>query len=126
MDLLVGIAAFVLQAIIVTATVVWQLGKVRDELKDEINTSRKELEKEADAKFDQVQRQFGETIMALREKVVQIELYIRDTYVSKNSFNTILDRILVELKAQGEKFENRCTRLETEIKTYLLDSREQP
>lgn len=125
-DLAVAIAALVLQGVAIIIAGVWKLGSVRDELKDVINAHRLEVEKKIDNETDQVRREVGETISALKEKVTQIELYVRDTYVSKNSFNTVLERILSELKNVSEKFENRCMKLETEIKTYLHESRGQP
>ena len=125
-DLTIAIATLIISTIVIIVTGVWRLGLVRDELKDAINANRVELEHKIDIETDTIRREFGETISALKEKLTQVELYIRDNYVSKNSFSTVLERILSELKSISDRFENRFLRMENEIKTYLHDSREQP
>lgn len=125
-DLTVSIASLIVSTIAIIIAGVWKLGSVRDELKDVINANRQELEKKLDEETDTVRHEFGETISALREKLTQVELYIRDNYVSKNSFNTVLERILAELKSVSDRFENRFIKLETDIKTYLHDSHGRP
>lgn len=127
-DLMIAIATLMVTTISIIVAGVWKLTTVRDELKDAITGNRLELEKKMDDEMEEIRRQFGETITALREKLTQIELYIRDNYVSKNSFNTVLDRILVEMKSISEKVESRFLRMETEIKNAFLRRRdpEQP
>lgn len=92
---------------------VWKLSGVRDEIRKELGDEMSELTK-----------QVTETLMAMREKIVQVEFYVRDNYVSKDTFNVVTERILAELRSVGDKFDSRCTSMETKIMTYLYEARQ--
>lgn len=116
-----SVESLVLEGGILTATVigliitgVWQIAKVRDDLREEFGDDMNDLRK-----------QVIETMTAMRERTTQIELYIRDNYVSKETFNTVTERILAELRAISEKFDSRSASLENKIITYLYENRGQ-
>lgn len=120
-DLIVAIATLILSTIVILVTGTWRLGIVRDELKDAINANRIELEKKINEETDTIRKEFGETVSALKEKLTQVELYIRDNYVTKNSFNTVLERILAEIRTLSEKLDSHRLRVDAEIKSFLRD-----
>lgn len=53
--------------------------------------------------FDRVERELGETIAAMREKVTQVELYMRDNFVRKETFHITL----AELKGSILRIEDK-------------------
>ncbi len=59
----------------------------------------------------------GETIHAMREKVTQIELWARDTFLRKDDFDRINQQNLAALKSLGDKIESRLERMENKIDT---------
>lgn len=91
---------------------VWKISGVRDELR-----------KEASDDMSVLTKQVTETLTAMREKITQVEFYMRDNYVSKDTFNAVTERILAELRSASDKFDNRCTSLENKIMAYLYESR---
>lgn len=100
----------------------WQLGKMRDELRDTMLDQKEDIEKQ----IMLMRQQVGETIAAIREKTNQIELYIRDNYVRKETFDNISQSILTEIRAMTANFDSRMLRIEKEIMQYLLTGRRLP
>ena len=93
----------VLVLIIAGAGVVWsvrfEVRVMRHDLKNisqeqiTLESAISELKKEMGLQFDQVERELGETIAAMREKVTQVELYMRDNFVRKETFSQVLSEI---------------------------------
>ena len=113
------LSAVVISTISMIIAGTWQLGKVRDDIQEEIFKQRKELDKD----IDTLRKNVGESISAMREKIIQVELYIRDNYERKGTYDVISQRILAEIRALTDAFDARMTRVETEIKNYLLAPR---
>lgn len=69
--------------------------------------SRKEdmlqLERTLRESVELLGRRFGETIGALREKVVQTELWNRDNFIDKITFNTVVR----DIKDSGSRLEEK-------------------
>lgn len=107
----VGLGTLIISVIGIIATVVWRASSIKTDLLVELQKNRLDI----DEQFAVLRREVGETITAIRSKVTEVELYIRDNYVTKATFNVVLDRILAELKQISEKMENNKLRLETKI-----------
>jgi hypothetical protein len=64
----------------------WKLsGKLSDMeqgLRNAINAAKQDIEERQDRHV----HDFGETIAAIREKVREVELFVRDTYIEKDDF----------------------------------------
>ena len=97
----------------------WGLSRVKDQLEEKLeeqlvrkiqvliqsSISESELKQE---------RVFGEVSSALREKIVQVEFFVRDNYVRQKDFETMVkllegrfDRLQDSLDKLGNKFDAR-------------------
>ena len=58
---------------------------------------------------------FGETVAALREKIREVELFNRDTFLRRDEFYKVTAQNSEALKSMGEKIEARLERMEAKI-----------
>src|SRR5689334_15871740 len=89
------------------------IAKIKDAVRDAMDEHRDEF----DAKIEQLGRNFGETAAAIREKVHQVEVWARDEFVRKQSFEGAVSRME---KAVDDKFNgiiDRLDRMENKIDT---------
>lgn len=117
-------------------TIIWRLADVRALLVNEITSLRQEIEKEiAVNKLSTVQehellrrelhevvdrrsREYGECVSAVRVKVTQVELWIRDQlafYALKEDFQRGQDQVLEALKHLGETVDRRFGTMEEKL-----------
>lgn len=108
---LVVVAAFIVNLIVCTVHATWALARIESALRKDIQTSRDET----DGRIDRQSREFGETAAAIRQKVTEVELYIRDNFVRKPSFEAVMGRIEADLKELGKDFVARLDRMEEKI-----------
>lgn len=121
--LLIEAGILLVQTITILATGIWKLGEVKDDLKEEMIEHRDDTSKEVAI----LRREVGETMTAFRNKITEVELYIRDTYVSKPTFDVNIERILTEVRSINANIDNRFIRMENEIKSLDRErSREHP
>lgn len=65
--------------------------------------------------IDSHEHNVGETILGIRQKINEVELYVRDTFVRRDSWHTAMGQ-MQERWAAGEKAaEERALRLETKV-----------
>lgn len=89
----------------------WKLSRVETSIKDEIHNQRSELDND----IEDVRRYAGEAVAALRQKVTEVEFYVRDNYVKKESFNEATARLATELRSFGDKLEERLNHFGTKL-----------
>lgn len=92
-----------------------KLGNVEKCLRDDINKSRDEIEQQQ----DRHSREFGETVAAMREKIREVELFCRDTFVRRDSFYMVRDDLVTSMNSLGDKIEARLERMEKKIDDNL-------
>lgn len=105
----IALSAFVLNAIGATIGLTWGVGRIRDKVRDELRDDIEELKTiiaEAELKME---RRAGETGHALREKITQVEFYVRDEYVRNREFDIVVKTI-----------ENRFDRLQDGIERLSI------
>jgi hypothetical protein len=105
------IVSFVFIAGGTLVTLTWKLSRLELSLRGTIQVSRNEIEE----RQDRVVREFGETVSAMREKVREVELFCRDTFMRRDSFLEANRQNAIEFKAFGERIESRLERMETKI-----------
>jgi hypothetical protein len=67
------------------------------------------------AAIETTERRFGETVEAVRKHVGQIEIYIRDHYVRRESFLAYIQETRDVVKTTADRIENRLERMETKL-----------
>lgn len=114
---LIAVATNLIAAVI---GLTWGLSKVKDQLEEKLehqlvqkiqvliqsSISESELKQE---------RVFGEVSSALREKIIQVEFFVRDNYVRQKDFDTMLkllegrfDRLQESMDKLGVRFDKRA------------------
>ena len=106
--------------------ITWQFSRIEKEVRADAARGDKELGESMDAQIDNLQRdivrfhrsgmeksdviirEFGETASAIRQKLHDIEVFSRDHFVSKDSFDSVVGRI-------ERSFEKMTDRLEDKI-----------
>jgi len=100
----IALGAFVLNAVGATIGLTWGVGRIRDKVRDELRDDIEEL-KTIIAEAELVmERRAGEMGHSLREKITQVEFYVRDNYIRDKEFDTVVKTI-----------ENRFDRLQDGI-----------
>lgn len=100
---LIVVGAFIVNLVACTVHATWALSRIETALRKEIQTSRDET----DDRIERQGRQFGEIIAALRQKITEVELYIRDNFVRKPSFEAVMARIEKILERLEEKIDSK-------------------
>jgi hypothetical protein len=106
-----SVAAFVLNLLVLVIGGTWRLSRMEVSLSNKITRTRAEIEE----RQDRQSREVGETVAAVREKINQVELYCRDTFVRRDGFYKVRDELAVDIKTLGEKIEARLERMESKI-----------
>lgn len=113
---LIAVATNLIAAII---GLTWGVGRIKEQLEEKLEDklvakiqiliNRAVMESEL-----KEERVFGEVSAALRQKIVEVEFFVRDNYVRQKDFETTLkmfetrfDRLQASLDKLGEKLENK-------------------
>lgn len=75
----------------------------------------RELRREMNDGWGKAYLEFGEAPKALREKLSQVELFMRDEFVSKREYDKDQKRLFDMLKALGESIEKRLDRIDQRL-----------
>lgn len=121
-EIYINIAAFIFTAIAIAGGVIWKLTRVEVALRKEITLSRNEIEARQDADtraigqtIGVVQEHIRLTDQKLSDKIREVELYCRDTFVRRDGFYKVRDDIMATFNTFGEKIEKRLERMEAKI-----------
>lgn len=92
----------------------WQraLNKLQTTLTDKLDSQAKAQKLEFDRFSDDIRKEFGEGLTALRTKIHEVELFVRDTYVRRDSFALVISKMEDMLKLAMEKLEVRLDKIE--------------
>ena len=114
--LLVAVCSLVINLIVAAVAGIWTLvksGSATDEkiaVKDKTTTDDlSDLERRIKDEISDATQRFGETVTAIREKVRDTELWNRDNFVTKGTFQIVVG----DMKKSWERFEDQLnTRLD--------------
>ena len=108
---LVAIGSLCLNVGIAIVGATWGITKIKDAVRDAIDKHREKYDDDLDA----LGRSFGEGMAALRQKVHELETWIRDEFVRKASFEWSANRLERTVSEQFDKLEKRLDRMEAKI-----------
>ena len=111
----VALATLVLSFVMSAISGTWILGKSRNKLTEKIDEARLELERKIDHETDQAVHDFGETVSAIRAKINEMELWNRDNFVNKTTFNVVLTQLRSDSERLEDKIDARFDRLEAKL-----------
>lgn len=64
----------------------WKLSGKLAEMERGLRQAISDSKTEVEDRQDSMKREFGETVAGIREKVREVELFVRDKYIEKNDF----------------------------------------
>jgi hypothetical protein len=114
---LFGIAALtlVLSFCMALVTGVWVLGRNNTKLVIMVTKTVAEQRKEVDIRLEEIQKRFGENILAIRQKMNDMEIWGRDNFVAKQTFQLVIGEIKTLFTRIEDKLDRRMDRLEGKI-----------
>jgi len=77
---------------------------------DNLQRDISKLERTSMERSDVMTRDFGETVAAVRQKVHDVEVFTRDTFVRKDSFEMVVGRLEKSIEKLGDKIEDKLER----------------
>jgi hypothetical protein len=118
----IGVCTLVVQTVAVIVGGIWALSKTEAAIRQQIYDHKLENEE----RVNNTSRQVGDTVAAIRQKIVEVdtsltrkisevELYVRDTFLQKESFRAVISEIMNDMKNLGDRIENRLLRMETKL-----------
>lgn len=110
-----AVGAFALNIIVAVVGLTWGISRVRDTTQSAIRDEIESAKQRFDADIDNLGRSFGETVTAIREKIREVELFGRDTYMRRESFYKTMEMLSVDMKAQFARLDSRLDRMETKL-----------
>jgi hypothetical protein len=81
------------------------------QIQNEIYDASEKLRLEIKAEHADFVSKFGDSLPALRQKIVDVEIWSRDEFVRREDFNRAIDSFNLNLKNLGEKLENKIESL---------------
>lgn len=108
---MIALISLAFNILVAAVGLTWGIGKIRDAVRDEIEDHKEKF----DAEVDSLRQNTGEGLSAIRQKINDVELFVRDTFVRRDTFARFVDTIQTSLNAQFDKFSTRMDRMENKI-----------
>ena len=118
--LVIGLGSLLLNFAVTIGGGVWALGRNNDKIVEKFDQKIMEMERRFEDAVDRTTHDFGESISAIRQHVNSVELWNRDNFVNKNTFQLIV----TEIKESGIRLENKIDDRFKEINVKLDALRE--
>lgn len=100
----------------------WRISRLELSLRKEIRSSHDEVDikhataaQEYKERNEQNIKMFGESSAALRQKIHEVELWMRDTFVRRDGYYKVQEAMENSIKALGDKIDIRLERMEAKI-----------
>jgi len=110
----VALATFALAVIAYAVKLTWQVRSIDKEARDymdaqidNVQVDIKAVERGSVDRADTLRHETGEMGSALRTKIHEIEVYTRDTFVRKDSFELVVGRIEKSIEKMTDKLEDK-------------------
>lgn len=116
---LISVAQLVITIVTLAVHGTRKLAASEQAIQRSLVSSRKEL----DSHIDGLRREVAETLTAMRQKIQEVELYIRDNYVRRDSFSEVTKRISNEVEAAVGRVELQVAKLENKIDDWRKDDK---
>ena len=93
----------------------WNLSNKIADMEGRLRRDLNELKTELETRQDATARNNGEGLSALRQKMHEVEIWVRDTFVRRDSFLAVISEVKTGLNDLGTRLEKRLERMETKI-----------
>ncbi len=110
-----GLLGFIVNIGVLTATGTWKLRGLQADLTTAFTAAMATHRAAVDEEIEMMRREFGETGLALRQKITDVELYVRDHFVSKGTFTQVASDLDGDIKEMRTEIRDDLKRLESKI-----------
>lgn len=93
----------------------WVLGRSREKLVEKIDTAKAELDRRLTDETNQTLNRFGETVSAMRQKMTEMELWNRDNFVNKVTFQVVIQQFRDSWQRLEDKIDKRFDRIDEKL-----------
>lgn len=114
----IGIGTFALAVIGYAVKLTWQVTRIEQEIRDDMdaqidNVQRdiKGVERDCIGRGDTLRHETGEVGAALRQKIHDVEMFTRDTFVRKDTFESVMTRIENSIEKLGDRLEEKIDKM---------------
>lgn len=107
----IALAGLTLNILVAVVGLTWFVSKIRETVRDEIATHREKF----DGELHSLRLNTGEIAAALRQKITEVELFNRDTFMRRDSFYEAMKGYGADIRDQFGKVEQRLERMESKI-----------
>lgn len=108
---IVAVATLVLNVIVLLIGGAVQIARQEGKLKDAITKTERDLEDRIDSRT----REFGETANAIRQKITEVEMFMRDNFIKRDSYYNGYRDLTAIVKTMNESMDARLIRMENKI-----------
>jgi hypothetical protein len=117
MDWSLVIAAASLEAVILSSAigVVWKLTRTEVSLRGEFSKEVATIRAESAKEIAVLKEASAKETAALQSKVYQVEIWARDEFVRKGSFETVVARLEKTMELMGTKIETAVDKMATKV-----------
>lgn len=105
-------------AVVYAVKVTWKFRDLEKEMREESDEKIKAIKADYDKAvrdhmddLDTMRHEFGETVAAVRTKIHDVEMWNRDTFVRKDSFEMVIGRLEKSIEKLGDKIEDRIDKM---------------
>lgn len=120
----VGGATLALSLIAYAVRLTWKVSDVEKEIRADMDAQIDNLQRDianmksagAD-RADTMRHESGEMGSAIRAKIHEVEMFVRDKFVSKDSFELVVSRLEKSMEKLGDKIEEKMDRLVDRIQS---------
>lgn len=109
--LIVGALGFVVNITVLAVGGVWKLSRVEQAIRETVTDHREEIDRE----FVTLRSELQQNLLAIRQKVTDVEIWGRDNFVKKDTFTQVVTGIRDDLKGVGDRIEARLLRMESKM-----------
>ena len=114
-EVAVDLAALVVSLVTSLIVGTWTLARGQGKIdKKQVETMRN-IERKIDEETDKTVHDFGETVAAIRQKMTDMELWNRDTFVTKTTFDLVMQQLRSDAERLADKIDSRFDRIEAKL-----------
>lgn len=100
------------------ASIVWKLSRVEKEIRDDMDAQIDNLQRDVQGltrdslgRAETLRHETGEMGSAIRQKIHDVEMFTRDTFVRKDTFEAVMNRIEKSIEKLGDRLEEKIDKM---------------
>jgi hypothetical protein len=100
------------------ASIVWKLSRVEKEIRDDMDAQIDNLQRDVQGltrdslgRTETLRHETGEMGSAIRQKIHDVEMFTRDTFVRKDTFEAVMNRIEKSIEKLGDRLEEKIDKM---------------